>query len=52
MDDNHSVVLPLLREHGLRATVYVTTGLSGRPNPWMAPESGGRMMSFEELRAL
>jgi peptidoglycan/xylan/chitin deacetylase (PgdA/CDA1 family) len=52
MDDNHSVVLPLLREHGLRATVYVTTGLIGKPNPWMAPESGARMMTVDELREL
>jgi peptidoglycan/xylan/chitin deacetylase (PgdA/CDA1 family) len=52
MDDNHSVVLPLLREHGLRASVYVTTGLIGKPNPWMAPESGARMMTVHELREL
>jgi peptidoglycan/xylan/chitin deacetylase (PgdA/CDA1 family) len=52
MDDNHSVVLPILREHGLRATVYVTTGLIGKPNPWMAPESGARMMTLDELREL
>jgi peptidoglycan/xylan/chitin deacetylase (PgdA/CDA1 family) len=52
MDDNHSIVLPLLRELGLRATVYVTTGLIGKPNPWMAPESGARMMTVEELREL
>jgi peptidoglycan/xylan/chitin deacetylase (PgdA/CDA1 family) len=52
MEDNHSVVLPLLREHGLRATVYVTTGLIGKPNPWMAPESGARMMTVHELREL
>jgi peptidoglycan/xylan/chitin deacetylase (PgdA/CDA1 family) len=52
MDDNHSVVLPLLREHGLRATVYVTTGLIGKPNPWMAPESGARMMTVNQLREL
>jgi peptidoglycan/xylan/chitin deacetylase (PgdA/CDA1 family) len=52
MDDNHSVVLPLLREHGVRATVYVTTGLIGKPNPWMAPESGARMMTVDELRDL
>jgi peptidoglycan/xylan/chitin deacetylase (PgdA/CDA1 family) len=52
MDDNHSVVLPVLRELGLRATVYVTTGLIGKPNPWMAPESGARMMTLDELREL
>ena len=52
MDDNHSVVLPILRERGLRATVYVTTGLIGEPNPWMAPESGARMMTVSELLEL
>jgi len=52
MDDNHSVLLPLLRDHGVRATVYVTTGLIGKPNPWMTPESGARMMTVEELREL
>lgn len=52
MDDNHAVVLPILREHGLRATVYVATGLIGKPNPWMAPESGARMMTVPELREL
>ena len=52
MDDNHAVVLPVLREHGLRATIYVTTGLIGKPNPWMAPESGARMMTVDELRDL
>jgi peptidoglycan/xylan/chitin deacetylase (PgdA/CDA1 family) len=30
----------------------VTTGLIGKPNPWMAPESGARMMTVDELRAL
>jgi peptidoglycan/xylan/chitin deacetylase (PgdA/CDA1 family) len=52
MDNNHHVLLPILREHGIPATVYVTTGLIGRPNPWMAPESGARMMTVDELRDL
>ena len=41
--------LPLLRRFGYPATVYVTTGLIGKPNPWMAPESGARMMTVDEL---
>jgi peptidoglycan/xylan/chitin deacetylase (PgdA/CDA1 family) len=49
MDDNHEHVLPILRERGLPATVYVTTGLIGKRNPWMARDSGARMMSAEEL---
>lgn len=52
MEDNHANVLPILREHGLRATVYVTTGLIGQPNPWLATESGARMMTLAELREL
>jgi peptidoglycan/xylan/chitin deacetylase (PgdA/CDA1 family) len=52
MDDNHHVVLPILREHSIPATVFVTTGLIGEPNPWMSPDSGARMMTIEELRDL
>jgi peptidoglycan/xylan/chitin deacetylase (PgdA/CDA1 family) len=52
MDDNHGVVLPILRERGLRATVYVATGLIGKPNPWMSSDSGARMMTVAELRDL
>lgn len=52
MDDNHRVVLPILRDRGLRATVYVATGLIGRPNPWLAPGSGARLMTAGELRDL
>ena len=48
MDDNHSDLLPILREYGVPATVYVTTGLIGKPNPWMAPGSS-RMMIDDEL---
>lgn len=52
MEDNHSVLLPILREYGIPATVYVTTGLIGQANPWLAPESGARMMTEGELRDL
>lgn len=52
MEDNHSVLLPILREYGIPATVYVTTGLIGQANPWLAPESGARMMTEDELREL
>jgi peptidoglycan/xylan/chitin deacetylase (PgdA/CDA1 family) len=52
MDDNHEFVLPILREHGIPATVYVTTGLIGKPNPWMARDPSARMMTAEELREL
>lgn len=49
MDDNHAVVLPILREHDVSATVYVATGFIGLPNPFMPPESGARMMSEGQL---
>lgn len=51
MHDNHSVLLPILREYGLPATVYVATGLIGKPNPWMKP-GASRMMTEDELREL
>lgn len=50
MQDNHSVLLPILRELGVPATVYVTTGLIGAPNPFV--RDGSRMMTVEELREL
>jgi len=49
--DNHDTLLPMLREYGIPATIYVTTGLMGRPNPWLAPDSGMRMMTPEEVLA-
>src|SRR5512133_2377242 len=52
MDDNHTVVLPILRELQLPATVYVATGLMRKPNPWMAAGAGARMMDEAELRDL
>jgi len=52
MEDNHSVLLPILESYGISATVYVATGLIGKRNPWLAPESGARMMTRDELREL
>jgi peptidoglycan/xylan/chitin deacetylase (PgdA/CDA1 family) len=48
--DNHAVVLPLLRELGIPATVYVTTGLIGGTYPWM--DGAIPMMNEDEIRAL
>jgi peptidoglycan/xylan/chitin deacetylase (PgdA/CDA1 family) len=48
MEDNHHVVLPILREYGIPATFYVATGLIGRPNPFLG--GAARMMTVEELR--
>jgi peptidoglycan/xylan/chitin deacetylase (PgdA/CDA1 family) len=52
MEDNHAVLLPILQEYGVPATVYVATGLIGSPNPWMAASTGARMMTEAELRRL
>ena len=49
MRDNHELLLPLLAEYGITATVYVTTGMIGKPNPWL---EGERMMTEDELRDL
>lgn len=51
MADNHATLMPILRERGATATVYVATGLIGRPNPWL-PGTGERMMTAGELREL
>jgi peptidoglycan/xylan/chitin deacetylase (PgdA/CDA1 family) len=50
LQDNHAVVLPLLRALGIPATVYVTTGLIGGTYPWM--EGGIPMMNEDEIREL
>lgn len=50
--DNHSILLPILREYGLPATVYVATGLIGKRNPFLAEGSDARMMTAEELLEL
>ncbi len=49
MEDNHSIVLPMLTEYGIPATAYVITGLIGRDNPWVP---GTRMMTETQLREL
>lgn len=51
MDDNHHNLLPILREYGVPASVYVTTGLIGKENPWMVPGTS-RMMIEDELLEL
>jgi peptidoglycan/xylan/chitin deacetylase (PgdA/CDA1 family) len=47
MDDNHSAALPILRDVGGHATVYVTTGMVGQSNPWIG--EGSRLMNEGEL---
>lgn len=47
-----TVALPILRDYGISATVYVPTGLIGRAYPWTANDSGVRIMDGEDIRAL
>jgi peptidoglycan/xylan/chitin deacetylase (PgdA/CDA1 family) len=48
--DNHTTVLPLLREYDVSATVYVATGLIGGTYPWI--DGGLPMMDEHEIRDL
>lgn len=50
--DNATVLPPLLEELDVRATLFVCPGLFGRPHPYFGPESGLRIMSESELRAV
>jgi O-antigen/teichoic acid export membrane protein/peptidoglycan/xylan/chitin deacetylase (PgdA/CDA1 family) len=50
--DNHDIALPILQELGVTGTIFVATGLIGKPNPWMRPGSGLRMMHPSELHAV
>jgi peptidoglycan/xylan/chitin deacetylase (PgdA/CDA1 family) len=52
MEDNHSELLPILRDYGIPATVYVATGFIGKANPFMGEDSQARMMTVRELREL
>jgi len=44
------ILLEILSELGLSATLYVCPGLLGQPHPWLRPESGIRLMSIDTLR--
>ena len=52
MENNLSVLAPILREYALPATVFVVSGLLGQPNPWMDPRARARMLTADELREL
>jgi peptidoglycan/xylan/chitin deacetylase (PgdA/CDA1 family) len=57
-DDGHgdfaSDALPALAQHGMTATVFVTTGFTGGRSPWKHRdgEPGRPMLSWEEVRAI
>lgn len=50
--DNLTLLPEILEQHRARATVYVCPGLLGRPNPFISPEAGIRLMTADELREL
>jgi peptidoglycan/xylan/chitin deacetylase (PgdA/CDA1 family) len=52
MANNHEVALPILREYGIAATVYVTIGFVGGRSPWIGPGGDGAMMTEPQLRDL
>jgi peptidoglycan/xylan/chitin deacetylase (PgdA/CDA1 family) len=47
-----TTALPVLSEHGIRATVYVPVGIIGGASPWLAPNSENNIMTVDELRDL
>jgi peptidoglycan/xylan/chitin deacetylase (PgdA/CDA1 family) len=52
--DFHAQAWPLLRRHGLTATVFVATAFVGGTSEWLAPLGEGRrpMMSWEQIAEL
>jgi peptidoglycan/xylan/chitin deacetylase (PgdA/CDA1 family) len=50
--NNREVALPILEQHGAKATVYVTVGLIGASSLWIDPAAGGSIMTEPELREL
>jgi peptidoglycan/xylan/chitin deacetylase (PgdA/CDA1 family) len=47
--DNALILPTLLERLRVPATLFVCPGLLGKPHPWLAPESGVRLMNAEEL---
>lgn len=52
LKDNYTTALPILRELGIPATVYVVVGFIGGNSPWIRPSPAGRMLAEDEIRAL
>jgi peptidoglycan/xylan/chitin deacetylase (PgdA/CDA1 family) len=50
--DNHALLPELLARLGVPATLFVCPGLFGEPHPFLAPESGVRLMTLEDAREL
>jgi peptidoglycan/xylan/chitin deacetylase (PgdA/CDA1 family) len=52
MRSTSTVALPVLRDYGIRATVYVTIRFLGGVSPWIGPCSENRIVSEDELLEL
>jgi peptidoglycan/xylan/chitin deacetylase (PgdA/CDA1 family) len=52
MRNNCTTALPILRDYGIPATVYVTIDFIGGISPWIGPKSDNLMLSEQELREL
>jgi peptidoglycan/xylan/chitin deacetylase (PgdA/CDA1 family) len=52
MRSTSAVALPVLRDYGIRATVYVTIGFLGGVSPWIGPSGENRIASEDELLEL
>ena len=46
------VLPPVLSTYSAPATLFVTTGLIGKPNPWLPADGGALMLTEESLRRL
>jgi peptidoglycan/xylan/chitin deacetylase (PgdA/CDA1 family) len=52
MRNNHEVALPILREYGIAATVYVTIGFIDGTSPWVGSDGPASMLTHGQLREL
>jgi peptidoglycan/xylan/chitin deacetylase (PgdA/CDA1 family) len=52
MRDNYTTALPILRQFGIRATVYVVPGLIGGHSPWIQTGPASEILREDEIRAL
>jgi peptidoglycan/xylan/chitin deacetylase (PgdA/CDA1 family) len=52
MRNNRTIALPILRDYGIAATVYVTIGFIDGISPWIGAKSDNRMLSEQEIREL
>lgn len=52
MRNNLTTAMPILRDLGIPATVYVPTGWLGGRSPWIGPNADGAILTADELREL